>query len=155
MRFNIRPYLGTDPIAFGMSQKDVHRVLGAPETSFPVWNKAGFAEHYLHGGYNVGYDNAWIVNHLGFGPGSVELSIQGRSVWTLEDQPDPNPIFLSLDPEPVEFVGFWNFLRIGVTTTGYHDDDPDQFAVTVFPCGANDGLLAKAKPADTSKYRIK
>jgi len=153
VRFDIQPYVGALPITFGMHQRDVHRILGRPERSSPIWNKSGFSEHYLGGGYNVGYNNAWIVDHLGFGPGAVELAIQARLIWTLAEQSDPNPIFLTLDPEPVEFVGFWFFLRIGVTTTGYHDDDPNQLAITVFTRDSTTELLAKAKLADTSKYR--
>jgi hypothetical protein len=78
--------------------------------------------------------------------------INGQLIWSGESQQDPNPIFLALDPEPVEFVGFWNFLRIGVTTTGYHDDDESQRAITVFPHAHVDYLLATAKPADTRRY---
>ncbi len=156
MRFDIQPYGGALPITFGMHQRDVHSILGPPETSIPIWNKSGFAEHYVGGRYNIGYDNGWIVKHLGFGPASVELGIRGQMIWTLNDQPDPNPILLALDPEPLERVGFWIFVRIGVTTTGYHDDDPGQLAITVFPRNGSWGeLLTKAKPADTTKYRPK
>lgn len=81
------------------------------------------------------------------------LSILGRPIWTAKKQPDPNPVLLALDPGPVEFVGFWFFLALGVTSTGYHDDDPGQRAVTVCPRGKNAELLAQATPADTSRYR--
>lgn len=154
VRFDIRPYVGAFPIEFGMTKQDVHRILGPPESSFPIWNRSGYAEHY-GGGFNVGYDNSWNVMHLGFGPGSFELAIQEKVIWTARSHRDPNPIILALDPNPVEFVGIWNFLLIGVTTTGYHDDDPAQRAITVFPRGAKDEFAAEFEPADTSRYRVK
>ena len=76
-RFDIQPYAGAFPITFGMHREEVHRLLGPPYASNPVWNKTGFAEHYQDG-FNIGYDNSWIVDHLGFRPGSVELAIQGK-----------------------------------------------------------------------------
>jgi hypothetical protein len=155
VRFNIQPFTGALPITFGMHRDEVYRLLGPPESSFPIWDGSGVSEHYDQSRYNVGYDNAGAVNHLGFSPGGAELSIQGRAIWTLEEQPDPNPALIALDPEPVEVVGFWLFLRIGVTSTGYHDDDPSQRAVTVFPRGSKAQLLPGAKPADTSRYQTR
>lgn len=154
VRFDIQPYTGALPITFGMAREQVHRLLGPPESSHPVWDGSGVSEHYNAARYNVGYSNAGVVNHLGFSPGGAELAIQGRPIWTAESQPDPNPLLLTLDPAPLELVGFWFFLAIGVTTTGYHDDDPSQRAVTVFVRGGKSAaLLADAQPADTSRYR--
>lgn len=154
MKFDIQPYLGALPVTFGMQRNDVHQLLGPPDSSYPNWDKSGYNEYDRDGRYNVGYDNDWMVNHIGFVPGSVELTIQGQPIWALGDHPDPNPVFLALDSEPLEHVGFWIFLRIGVTTTGYHDGDENQLAVTVFPRDTWANRLTAAKPADTSKYRL-
>ena len=153
MRFDIRPHIGALPITFGMNREQVHDLIGQPESSFPIWDGSGVSENYKRMRCNVGYDTAGMVNHIGFSPGGVDLAIDGRPIWSTEGQPDPNPILLALDPEPLEFVGFWIFLAVGVTTTGYHDDDPGQRAVTVFPQGSKANLLAEATPADTSRYR--
>ncbi len=153
MRFDIQPYVGAIPISFGMTRAEVHRLLGPPETSQPVWDGSGVSEHYNRSRYNVGYTNAGVVDHVGFSPTGAELSLQGRPLWTAKGQPDPNPRLLALDPAPVEVVGFWFFLAVGVTTIGYHDDDPAQLAVCVFPRGKNADLLAQATPADTTRYR--
>jgi hypothetical protein len=152
MRFDIQPYIGALPITFGMSRAEVHRLLGTPESSFPIWDGSGVSEHYAQARHNVGYTNDGLVNHLGFSPGGAELSILGRPIWTVSSQPDPNPILLAFDPAPLELVGFWFYLAIGVTSTGYHDDDPAQRAVTVFPRGSKAELLGEATPADTSRY---
>src|SRR4051812_15634837 len=143
-RFDIRPQVGALPVTFGMHRDEVHRLLGPPQTSSTIWNKSGVSETYLRGVYNVGYDNEWLANHVGFGPGAIELSIEGRPIWTIDEHPDPNPIFLALDPAPVMTVGFWIYLRLGVATTGYHDDDESQRAVTVFPPSRAERLAARA-----------
>jgi hypothetical protein len=153
VRFDIQPYTGALPVAFGMRRAEVHKLLGSPESSFPIWDGSGVSESYARSRYNVGYDNTGVVNHIGFSPGAIELTIQGQPIWTPDEQPDPNPVLLALDPDPMEFVGFWFFVVIGVTTTGYHDDDRSQRAVTVFTRGSKAELLERATAADTSRYR--
>jgi hypothetical protein len=151
-RFDVEPYVGALPIRFGMARPEVHNLLGPPKRSFPIWDGSGTSDHYWPERFTVGYDNAGMVKHVGFSPGGVELLIQGQVIWTLTDQPDPNPILLALDPDPVESVGIWVFLRIGVTTAGYHDNDRSQRAFTVFP---HDTWSVATQPANTSRYRIK
>ena len=155
-RFDIRPHVGALPVTFGMHRDEVHLLLGPPETTSTLWNKSGFSETYLRGVYNVGYGSDWLANHIGFGPGAIELSINGRPIWSPEEQPDPNPIFLALDPAPLSTVGFWIFLRLGVMTAGYHDDDDDdesQRAITAFPPSRAESFMRRATPANTSRYR--
>jgi len=60
---------------------------------------------------------------------------------------------LALDPDRFELPGFLVFPRIGVTTTGYHDDYPSDQALTVFPEGAWDKYLPRASAPDLSPYR--
>ncbi len=153
MRFDIHPYVGALPITFGMTREQVYRFLGPPESSHATWDGSGVSEHYNRARYNIAYTNGGAVNHLGFSPGGAELAILGQPIWTVDEHPDPNPILLGLDSDPMAFVGFWFFLAIGVTSTGYHDDDPTQWAVTVFPYGSTDAVLTDATPADTSRYR--
>ena len=102
-----------------MGRGEVIRLLGPPKHSNPVWNGNGVADSY--DGLTVGFDNKGAANHVGFTPGEAELSIQGKPIWDILQQPDPNPFLLALDPEPMESVGFWIFVKLGVTTTGYHD----------------------------------
>lgn len=153
-RFDIVPHVGALPITFGMRRDEVHRLLGPPEVSTPIWDGSGTSDSYSQAQYNVGYDNSGVVDHIGFGPGEFELTIQGRVIWTPSHQPDPNPILLALEPEPVEYVGFWAFLILGVMTGGYHDGDRSQRALAVFPRTPRAAAIwAQAKPADTSRYR--
>ena len=52
----------------------------------------------------------------------------------------------------MEVLGFLVFDRIGVTTTGYHDDDEDDLAITVYPRGAWNKFLKKGVAPDLSRY---
>ena len=102
---------------------------------------------------NIGYGEGGCVNHVGFSPGAFELRLRNEVIWTTQSHDDPNPKLLVIDCEPKESLGFLVFRMIGLTTTGYHDDDPSQYAITVFPRGAWDRLLGKATAPDLSKYR--
>ncbi|EIJ45150.1 hypothetical protein GWL_45900 [Herbaspirillum sp. GW103] len=55
---------------------------------------------------------------------------------------------VNLDGNPYESVGFIVLLNLGITLTGFHDDDIYQRAVTVFTRGRWDDLLQKLKPFD-------
>jgi hypothetical protein len=150
--FDLSPFVGALPIAFGMTRNDVHAILDLPDVSFPVWDKSGTCDgrHTLR--MNVGYDNSGIVNHVGFGPGGVNLRILGSELWTAANQPDPKSTLLKLDPDPLERVGFLLFTRLGITTTGYHDDDESQRAIRVYPRGTHDDFLKEATSPDLSRY---
>jgi len=42
---------------------------------------------------------------------------------------------MALDKEPRESVGFLVFFKLGVWTTGFHDDDPAQLSLGAFASG--------------------
>jgi hypothetical protein len=152
MRFDIEPGVGALPIRFGMHRDQVRRLIGAPEGSTTIWDKSGTADFWLRSCVNVGYDNNAIVNHVGFCPGEFELWLNASIIWSAEEHPDPNPLLLRADPTPGERLGFLVFNRLCVTTTGYHDDDESQRALTVFPPGKWDEHLAKATMPDLRRY---
>ena len=41
---------------------------------------------------------------------------------------------------------------VGVTSTGYHDDDENDLAITAYPRGAWDKFLKKGVAPDLSRY---
>ncbi len=84
---------------------------------------------------NIGYATDGTVNHIGFSPGSFELKLQDQLVWSTSSHGDPNFLLVQLDPEPLERLGFLVFTRLGVATTGFHDDDASQYAISLFPRG--------------------
>jgi len=147
LRFVLEPFKGAHPILFGMPRLRVCELLGVPRVAGDGNDSWG-----LRLEINVGYADDRSVNHVGFSPGEFDLLFHNTLIWTSSSQPDPNPILLRFDGEPFERLGFLVFSRLGITTTGYHDDDPSQYAITVFPVGAWDAQLVKSRRADVGKY---
>ena len=144
---DIRPFEGTTPIKFGMKRPDVRYILGHPDSyneRVDSWGR----RHEVH----IGYDVDDCVYEIGLAPGSYRLTFNGRTIWGPDHHPDPNPTFLALDQEPLDCLGFLVFPGLGVATTGYHDDDPNQLAISVYQKGAWDGSLLKAKKPVLDKY---
>jgi hypothetical protein len=143
--FDIYPYLGPLPLRFGTPRRDVPTCLGIPGR--PSRNGDWF------GSVRVGYYDTEEVVEVGFGPRDVTLSFLGKRLWDDERTEDPMPLLLRHDSAPIEFYGFVVFLKIGVTCTGFHDDDHSQRAITVFRRGLWDKHISKAKEPDLSRYR--
>ncbi len=151
MKFEIDPAIGAKPVLFGMERAQVHSILGTPESTSKNY-KETVSDNWLESKINVGYDFQGTVNYVGFKPGSYDLILKGNVIWSATKHSDPNPILLKLDPNPVERLGFLIFNGISITTTGYHDNDRFQQALTVYPAGAYDQHIAKAKPANLNQY---
>jgi hypothetical protein len=146
---DIRPFEGALPITFGMPRGRVIEILGNPDFS----NKDGDNWGTLLE-INIGYDQHGVVDHIGLGGrGDNELRFEGQILWSSNQHPDPNPTFLAFDPEPLERVGFLYFTKLGIATTGYHDDDPHQQAISIYPRGAKDEFLLRAKKPGLDKYK--
>jgi hypothetical protein len=153
LAFDIEPFVGALPVRFGMHRSEVHRLLGPPEASHPIWDGSGTTDYWNESRINVGYNNDGVVMHVGFCPGGCELSLRGARLWSLEDQPDPNPYLLRLDPTPVESVGILVYAGLGISTSGYHDGDEAQLALTASPAGTWDDVVKKAEIPDLRRYR--
>jgi hypothetical protein len=152
--FNIEPFVGALPVRFGMHRTAVHRLLGPPEASHPIWDGSGTTDYWNQSRINVGYDNDGVVKHVGFCPGGCELSVCGTLLWSLDEQPDPNPHLLRRDPAPVESVGILIYPALGISTSGYHDGDEAQLALTASPAGTWDDVVKDAERPDLSKYEL-
>lgn len=144
--FDIYPYVGALPVRFGAARADLPAIVGLPA-------KPGRKNDDWFGSVRVGYSEAGEVAELGFGPREVALSFLGTLLWDAERIEDPMPLLLSHDSDPFEFYGFIIFEKIGVTCTGFHDDDRGQRAITVFRRGHWDRFLPKAKRPDLSRYQ--
>ena len=155
--FDIQPYVGAFPIEFGMKRRTVHALLGRPRDTTKVGLSPILFEYYPNQTFNIGYDGKGRVVHVGFWPGRVRLEVCGRQLWSPRRQPDPNIRLLKLDPTPIAYAGFLIYRKLGVITTGFYENDPNQHAVTIFPRSEWDDRLADAlanaiKP-DLSKYQ--
>lgn len=152
MQFNIEPGIGALPIRFGMSRQEVYEFLGEPNVSHEIWDHSGTTDFWNQNNVNVSYNSQGIVNHIGFCPGGFELRLSSELIWSADESADPNPTLLKFDPDPKERLGFLVYNRIGVTTTGYHDEDDSQRSLTVYPRGDWDEQLKEATTPNLSRY---
>lgn len=151
--FDLRPFEGAAPILFGMSRKDVIEILGSAGSSGRTFEGAEYDTWGPGSEINVGYATDGTVDHVGLSPGPFELHLQGTLIWNPNSDIDPNPFLLELDPEPVECDGFLLFTKLGIGTTGYHDDEPSEWALSIAPKGGFDEYLDEAEKPNLSKYK--
>lgn len=74
------------------------------------------------------YDGEARVVEFAFVPG-CRVILEGVSIFECAD---PLEHLVQLDPEPFTSFGFVVFLKIGVTLTGFHDQDTSQRALCLF-----------------------
>jgi hypothetical protein len=152
--FDIQPYVGGLPITFGMARATVHEVLGSPEDTYI--DGKDVTDYWDSSNINIHYSKRGLVDHMGFSPGAFELRLLGTVLWSAKRHPDPNRQLLRQDPKPLESLGFLVFRQLGITTTGYHDDDEYQRALTIFPRGRWDRQLKEhSKRPDLRRYRAR
>ncbi len=143
--FDIQPYAGALPVRFGMSHSEVRALI--PLTPKVV----GHQQDDYFDKVRVGYEHDAVVE-LGFAPGDCCLRFSGHWLWTPQQQPDPLPYLLCLDSKPLESYGFLVFRELGITVTGYHDDDKNQRAISCFVRGRWDKILPRCKQPDLCRY---
>ncbi|NQE49758.1 hypothetical protein [Herbaspirillum rubrisubalbicans] len=150
-QFDIQPYSGVGDLRFGMNHVMVEELLGTATTK-----EEGFSgettEYRRDNGLLTTYGlNKDELVEVGFSRNILELEFDGSRIFT-----DPPKEVLrklvNLDGNPYESVGFIVLLNLGVTLTGFHDDDIYQRAVTVFARGRWDDLLQKLKPFDPKNF---
>lgn len=131
---NFIPYVGVGPIRFDMKPPDVELAVGVP-SSTSTSSRGEFEEH--RGDITVRYDSE--TN------GVVEISFGSESGLTLDKQDlycssNLTKYLLCKDSSPVECFGFLLFLDIGLAATGFHDDDEDRRAISIFQKGRWDSM---------------
>jgi hypothetical protein len=95
------------------------------------------------GTVGITYDAETLrVCDVGFSPG-CDLVFDD---WRVFEASDLVGALLRYDPQPLESAGFLVFLNSGIAITGYHDDDADQRAVSVFQRGRFDTALSRMRP---------
>lgn len=140
MIFNLEPYVGIGPLRFGMSQDQVKSIVGEPERI--LTNRRGEPD-FQYSGINIRFSSEELrLVELGIYP-STSLTVMGVSVF---DEPDAFSKIVELDGQVFECYGFIIFFGLGVTMTGFHDEDGSQKAVTLFARGRWDHLREQMQP---------
>ena len=151
---DIHPFAGISQAPFGEPRAAVHAAFGAPSSSQAPRDEWGITDFWFDSCLNIRYDAIGRVEHVGFGAGRFELRFLGEPIWPGGENNDPNPILLCHDRAPLETLGFLVFTKIGVTTSGYHNEYPEDEALTVFPEGAWAHHLGGAARPNLSRYGL-
>lgn len=137
--FEIVSYVGAKPLLFGMTETQAQSVVGHPlKTS--VNNLGERNSQYELFSVRYSPQNGTLVE-VGFSS-AAKVTIHGLELFR---QPEAFPKFLREDSCPYEYFGFVILLDLGITLTGFHDNDPHQRAITAFERGRWDHLKGKFK----------
>ncbi|NHZ97920.1 hypothetical protein [Massilia sp. CCM 8734] len=140
--YEIKSYIGVGDLLFGMRPDEVIQHAGVP--SVVRTNMLG-ERHERRFGTGIGLTYGKLNNglvELGFSRQLTELTFQGRPLF-LEPSKKIFKMMIELDGAPYEHVGFIVLFNLGITMTGFHDDDEEDKAVTVFARGRWDETLKK------------
>lgn len=142
-KFQIAPLAGTDQVAFGMSPQEVENALGTPDQISK--NHLGSRVEF-RAAMNVGYSLATPrVDHIGFGRQMTQLYLGELNFFFTPPEQVLRTLMVA-DSQPLTYLGFVVFLKLGIALTGFHDGDESQKAVTLFPKGAWDKRVQKMQP---------
>jgi hypothetical protein len=127
--FEIIPYLGAIPITFAQMPADVQRILGEP-TSIDenILGERDESRQLINIRYSP--EDAKVAE-IAFLPG-VPVFLHGCELF---GHSDLLGFLTGLDSDVFDSYGFLVFMNLGITVTGFHDDDESQKAITVFRKG--------------------
>lgn len=134
----IQSYKSVGPLQFGMNEVAVRLALGEPVSS-STDRQGNQVLRYKDLNCTLGPEGLLEVGVL------PELPVRLRGI-DLFNSPTALEAVCEMDGCPQEFLGFLVFMKLGVTMTGFHDQDESQKAVTAFASGRWDILMPQMKP---------
>lgn len=127
--FEIKPYEGVGNFRFGMTATEVTSIFGEPRRKGA--NRKGEPD-WAYGDYSIRFSKAeGALVEIGFLKSAAVL-FEGSDVFR---DSDCFARIVARDRDVFEFYGFLVFLGLGITLTGFHDNDEAQRALTVFQRG--------------------
>ena len=142
--FEIFPYSGAGLLSFGMKIQDVENLIGPPDNiSKNHLNQRVEFRSFMNVGYTA--QDPASLNHIGFG--RQMIGVRYRNIMLLKE--NESTVLKKLydeDSQAFIYLGFVIFINLGITLTGFHDEDVNQKAVAVFPHGIWDRRISKLKP---------
>jgi hypothetical protein len=143
-KYVITPYIGVDSLKFWMKPKEVETIIGQPDSvSINHLKQRVEFRSFMNIAYSP--DEHENLVHFGFGRQMVDLNYKNIFLFTEEAKIALQKL-IDEDHQPFLYLGFVVFLNLGMTLTGFHDEDISQKAVTLFPHGAWDKRIPKLKP---------
>ncbi|MCU0924809.1 MAG: hypothetical protein MUF44_01860 [Hydrogenophaga sp.] len=141
----IIPYTSLGDVRFGMTPQEVHAKWGQPsETGKNYQKKQVDYYEYINVAYSLG-DNSQVI-HFGGGRKAFGVEIQGVRLF---DNPPKTVLEKILTLEKKPFLFLKNVLvlfDLGITLSGFLDDEEDDLAFSMFPEGGMDRHLSLMKP---------
>ena len=141
-KFYIQPYIGTNAIRFGMTPAEVAQLLGPSETEST--NHQGKAVEF-RSFMNVAYSDKMQVDHIGFGRQMQEIYLEEINIFSDESRSVLRKL-ISLDHEVFLYFGGLFFFKLGISLTGFHDNDENNKALALFTRGHWDSRKPKMRP---------
>jgi hypothetical protein len=144
--FEIKPFLSAGLVFFDMSPERVAAAIGpADDANTNHLNQLVEYRAFMNVGYTSTLPN--LVNHMGFGRQMLGLRMEGIEFF------QDNPLYvlrelMQKDKECYLYLGFVVFLNLGITLTGFHDNDLSQKAVALFKQGSWDMRIPKMQRFD-------
>lgn len=136
--FEIICYVGAKPLLFGMTRSQAEVLVGPPEKT--VDDLDGIDAMYKSFRIHYSIQDQRLVE-VGFSKTAV-ATIRGINVF---DQKNAFRDLVRQDSYPYESYGFIILFDLGITLTGFHDNDPDQLTITAFARGRLDDLKGQLR----------
>ena len=140
MTFDLKPFVGAGPVAFGMSPAEVDSLLGPP--SRVLKNREGDRQEYREG---------LILTYAQADDGLADITLtppasalyEGRDLLALEN---PISFLRAFDSTPLKAVGITVFFQLGISLTGFDLPADPQKGVGLFAKGSWDSLRHRLRP---------
>ena len=142
--FEFEPYVGALPLKFGMRPNEVLSLM----KSNPNITKSYIGEtEHDYGSVIARFSKEEdALVELSFIPKTSKLLFNKKDLFDVEHNGNPIKILHKVDPNIFETCGYLIFLNLGISVTGYHDDDEEQRSISVFKKGYWDDELDDARP---------
>lgn len=141
----IHPLVGVGALEFGMTASQVEYLIGAPDDFEVDESDNERREFRRDNGLQAVYSKHGSLVELGFSRNISGLSFHSNAVFAMPEM-DVIELLTSVDSSPYFLLGFVIFLNLGITLTGFHDENESQKAITVFEKGRWDSMKASMKP---------
>jgi len=142
--FEIIPYIGAGKICFGMTPQEIEKIYGpADSVTFNHLKQRVEFRSFTNIGYSPG--SAETVSHIGFGRQMENVRFKDSNIF-LDEESVVLAKLVAEDGNPFTYLGFIVLFELGITLTGFHDQNVSQKALAMFPRGAWDKWIPKLKP---------
>jgi hypothetical protein len=145
-KHEIHPYLGVNDISFGMTRADVSRRLGAPTSTRKSRSTAEITDRWRDNTVQLTFESLdGPLVEIGLYPGVGDVVIRDLSLFSLSAEKALSAL-VEMDGDPMLYLGVIVFFNLGLSATGFIEDDAGQKSVTAFVRGRWDDMRAKLEP---------